>query len=563
MSHSSQPPPIPQRTRRPTKKQSQSSRHSVAVCTAESNKWNLSGAVTLPQFVEQFSDQLPLSIQVQTGYLGESGRVTLSAFDRLNIHFVKHTEVVKANVSSVQFSIPTNSALEFSLLYNPNGKVDEALKGMTFKTIANLIREKIPPKVVFSMKAWKNDMCSISEGEVLVMKGINSPQKVTNMRETVTVYSVSFSIQKILPLECEGEFTTNPKCLHLYLPEYIKHVSNLFPCEVCIQTRKSDVRDRFQTMPQRFVASVITLTATCIETTLIASSALSEFSDEIMEIPIDIPEVNIAVIQSVDLQQVQELYANACHVLKHYDPNKVLCMKDASTEEDYTIQTQLYTCVREGFETDGIQSIKDYDYIHVFSPSGKHQSIEKPIETSTPKRPLPPLPSQKTLPSLQSPITRNDGDATKPLQVINNKMVDESQFNDPPSSFSQMKQDEVQKSDLMMESTLVLNESQQDTKALITRIEQLQNSVQVLQSKVQAMERIELQIKQHDLMLKKLQVAIGINEPEDESTIAERNRQYVSKLTTREVSISGVTLLLKHNDVYIINSYQLLTSQQR
>ena len=221
-----------------------------------------------------------------------------------------------------------------------------------------------------------------------------------------------------------------------------------------------------------------------------------------MEIPIDIPEVNIAVIQSVDLQQVQELYTNACHVLKHYDPNKVLCMKDASTEEDYTIQTQLYTCVREGFETDGIQSIKDYDYIHVFSPSEKHQSIEKPIETSTLKRPLPPLPSQKSLPSLQSPITKNDGDATKPLQVINNKMVDESQLNDPPSSFSQKKQDEVQKSDLMMESTLVLNESQQDTKALITRIEQLQNSVRVLQSKVQSMERIELQIKQHDLMLK-------------------------------------------------------------
>ena len=153
MAERAKPPPVPLRNK-PTTSQKKQLRNTIGGSETLS-KWNLSGALSLTEFVEQFSDKLPLSIQVQTGYLGESSRVTLSAFDRLNVHFVKHTKVVNASVSSVHFSIPTNSALQFSLLYNPNNKVDEALKGFTFKTVADLTKAKLLPLLYESLEKFE------------------------------------------------------------------------------------------------------------------------------------------------------------------------------------------------------------------------------------------------------------------------------------------------------------------------------------------------------------------------------------------------------------------------
>ena len=506
-------------------------------------KPNQSGALSLTEFVEQFSDRLPLSIQVQTGYLGDSSRVTLSAFDRLNVHFVKHTTVVNASVSSVHFSIPTNSALEFSLLYNPNNNVDEALEGFTFKTVADLIKSKNLPRFVCCTKAWKNEKCTINNRELLIIRGKCAPQRTTGTQEAIVVHSITSSTQKILPLDCEGQFTTKPNCLHLYLPEYIAHVSNLFPCEVCIYTQKADIKRHTQAMPQHFIASVITLMKTSTETTLLASPVLPdpEFIDTTMEIPIDIPEVKISVIESKDIQQT--LNKSACSVLQRYNPKHVQFMKDANTEENYSIQSQLYSCIREGYETDGIQPVEDYDYISQGSylHPGMQSSVQRVMKASKLGKPLPPVPPQSSL--LTPSSTSGDEEDIQHLVQHENKMINETHVLHPLLALNPQTLNVVPgtASYVNMEcNTSMPNQTVSDVKAWTIRFQELQNVIEAMQKKVERIDGIQLQVKNLSLMLKKVQVAIGISdtEPEDESTIAERNQHYVSKMSSSEVSTS-------------------------
>ena len=526
MAKESQPPSVPRRKKSIIK----SFRHSVAVCTAEANKQKLTESLSLVEFVERFSDQLPISIQVQTGYLGESSRITLSAFDRLNVHFVKHTKIVNASVSSANFSIPINSALEFSLLYNPNNNVDEALKGFTFKSVADLIEARILPKLVCCMTNWTNQKCSINDRELLIIKGKGA-------QETLIVYSIKSSIQKILPLDCKAQFTTNPNNLHLYLPEYITHVPDLFPCEVCIYTQKADIKRHTQAMPQHFIASVITLMKTSTETTLLASPVLPdpEFTETIMEIPIDIPEVKISIMESPDMQQT--LNENACSVLQKYNPKYVQFMKDANTEENYCIQSQLYSGIREGYETDGIQPVKDYDYIShgSYLHPGMQSSEQQVPKASTLGRPLPPVPPQS---SLLTPSSTT-GDDSPPL-ALNPQAP-----NIVPDTASYVK---------MESNTSMPTQTVSDVKALTIKFQELQNVIEVMQKKVERIDGIQLQVKNLSLMLKNVQVAIGISdtEPEDESTIAERNQQYVSKMSSSEV---GTKYTFMRKAVWMLKIY--------
>ena len=509
----SKPPPvIPRKTKPHGNKESKLNRNTIGGCIDIPVNWNYSQAISLPEFVEKYNDKLPLSIQVQTGYLGESSHVTLSAFDRLNIHFVKCSTVVNVKVLSGNFTIPINSALEFSLLYNPNDNVNEAFKGFTFKTVADIFRAKIQPMFVCCMKSWRNDKVSIRDRELLIIKGKCASQKTSSMQEVAMVYSVTSSKEMILSLDCEGHFTTNPNYLHLYLSEYILHVSNLFPSDVYIYTQKPDVRTHVDGMPQHFTNSVITLMGTSTETTLLASSALPGFNDTVMEIPIDIPEVKIAVSESTDMQQAKQLYENSCHVLQSYNPRNVQYMKDAMTDEKYTIQSELYSGIRQGYEADGIQLNKEYEYIDS-------------AKLLRPPMPHPSASYRKSLPISFNSSTEVDRGEKRIENIIlthpatnvelDPRTPDDS---DSPATIS------VKRTDQMMP----------DYNAII---EELKNSIQIMQKKVERIDGIETQLKKLSLMLINVQDAIGIKDTEnqDKDIIAERNRQYLSKLTSSEV----------------------------
>ena len=428
------------------------------------------------------------------------------------------------------------------------------------------------------MKAWKNSKCSINSGELLVITRTCSPQTTNNTQETITFYSVTSSTQKILPLDCEGQFTTNPKYLHLYLPEYMEHVSNLFPSEVCIYTQRADPKEHMQGIPQHFITSVITLIRSSTETTLVASPAIPQFSNTIMEIPVDIPEVKIVVIESSDRNETQELYENSRHILENYNPKNVQSMKDASTEEDYNIQSLLYSGIREGYETNGIQS--DYDYVCSKKRSDLCRSTMNPEQKltiqSTLPRPLPRIPTSS--PSLLSSPIRNEDKEGVPLSGshknewndlpdltngdVASVLTPQTHENVPDATMYYTRMESAQNHENVpdatmyytrmesaqthenvpdaamyytrMESAQMHTESVPDYRALKKKIEELHGIIQTMQKEVARIDGIECQIKNLSLMLKNVQAVIGA-EPDDESFIAEQNRQFVSKMTFSEV----------------------------
>lgn len=518
-------PAVPRRTKPLGKKGPKFNRNTIGSCTDIHNDWSYLQPLSLPEFVEQYNDKLPLTIEVKTGYLGECSRLTLSQFEKLDIHFVKCTNVVNAKLSALNVSIPVNSILEFSLLYNPNDNVDEAFRGFTFETVADLLRAKIQPKFVCCMKSWKNDKYSISDRELLIIKGKCAVQKTSDTQGIcMVVYSMTSSTEITLPLDCEGHLTTNPNYLHLYLAEYMQHVTNLFPCEVCLYTQKPGVRMHIEGMPQRFTTSVITLTGTSTETTLVASSALPGLNDTIMEIPIDIPEVKIAVLESTDTQQKKQLYENSCQVLQNYNPRNVLqCVKDAKTEEDYTIQSQLYSAVRNGYEKDGIQFERVYDY------------IDSTKQLLKPRLPLPPRPNRTDL---------SQSSRSSEVVVRRDKPNEKIIPSHPSTNVSPVELDSSPPDDLDSPAhyTTMISARTDQTRpeyhALIGKIEELQSTIQVMQNKVERIDGIEVEMKKLSLMLRNVQDAIGIKdtEPKDEGTTVERNCQYLSKMTSNEIT---------------------------
>lgn len=316
--------------------------------------------LSLPEFMKQYGDKLPLSIKVITGYLDESSQVTISASDIWNVHFVKKTNMVVATSRSGDFTIPTNSALEFCLVYNPQNNLEQALKGFDFKTVLDILKAKIPPKLVCCTQVWIMDHSTIAKGELLVI--LSAHQKRNKRDNSLRVYSITFSEEKSLPMDCEGHFTTCASSLHLYLQEIVQLIPDLFPCQMCIYMQKSGVHELLMNLPHYLSSEIFTLTGTTVETALVASPVYQGAEGIIMKIPIDIPEVEVAVIHS---PHAQELYANTCQLLEVYNPKTMQNFNDAKNDEQYSAQSLFYSTIRSGYEKDGIQSFKHYDYIRV------------------------------------------------------------------------------------------------------------------------------------------------------------------------------------------------------
>jgi len=118
----------------------------------------LTDSMHLPDFVQRSSKSFPVHIKVLKGYCGPSSRFTISTNDTYNIHFMKHTKVVTIkDAHDTPYSIPLNSAIEFGLVYDPNENRSEAINGLTFGKISEIIAAHTPPKVFCALKAFRGE----------------------------------------------------------------------------------------------------------------------------------------------------------------------------------------------------------------------------------------------------------------------------------------------------------------------------------------------------------------------------------------------------------------------
>ena len=312
-------------------------------------------AVSLADFARKYSKSLPLTVEAQHGELGGASerKMTISAGDAMNIHFVRHTQVFSIkSLRSKPFNVPLNSSVQFGLLYDPNDNLEEAKQGFTYKKVSDLTALDKLPKVVCAKKAWKGKDKDISKNEILVLK-----KHLTSARE-LKVFSVACSCEKTLPQECRGHFTTSPSSVALHLHELAPHLpEGALPCKALSLSH--------------LIPGVVMLLEQGIETTLVASNVLDK-SQTFVDIPVDLPGVTVSIVES-SFEQKQGLYHTTKQFVDHFDPSKIKSFGRTASHQDL-----LCTAAKEGYEKVGVEIEVSSDICGPipFSPNPAYKRVQ-------------------------------------------------------------------------------------------------------------------------------------------------------------------------------------------
>ena len=243
--------------------------------------------MSLATFAREHSGSLPIQIECHEGYTDVSDTTLISNGDVLNIHLMKKLDFVRAkSLYSKPFNIPLNSAVRFSILHDPNGNLEEAKQGFTYKKVSDLTALATLPKVVCVTNAWKrkDEEHFLMIGEVLVVR------KVLSKKRGLKVFSVTVNLKKRLPLECEGGFSTSPDDISLHLSEITSHIPKPFPCRVRLSARDSaDL--------SHLMGGLLTLLEQRVEPVLVATNVKDE-TDTIVELPVNLPGVEVSIIRT-------------------------------------------------------------------------------------------------------------------------------------------------------------------------------------------------------------------------------------------------------------------------
>lgn len=320
-------------------------------------------SLSLRELVEKYSHSLPLQIKVLRGYSGQTSQLSLSSGDYYNIHFVKHQEVVSMNDKlGFAYTVPLNSSFRFGLVYSEAHHQDTQVYGK----VADLLTLSPLPKVACATRDVKgsDERNTIVADEILVVKRIIRPKL---RKKSLEVLSLKTQSTKILPLDCEGYFTLNPRRNQIYLLELVRCIPDTFPCEA-VMFLSADTSSNQQRISPSFLNATVTLMAQKTETSLIASSVTyaststeesridvePRVSEHLGDIPVDdrLGEVEVAVVDTSEYSLQEVLNHKTRTLFETFDVTRVKSWYD--TPSDNT-QSLLYASIGRGSEGVGIQ----------------------------------------------------------------------------------------------------------------------------------------------------------------------------------------------------------------
>lgn len=174
-------------------------------------------SIPFMKFAKDYAQHYPIHVKVTGGLYGRTEAETICGSEELIILGEKWQEVIVVQAKSYRkYSIPYGSAIQLSLLYDPNGNEDEALKETTLKTASDFERLRQLPKVLSYHTRSKK-----FSHEVLVVKRLDSE------KQKLFVQSISkdgLGVEKDFDLNGKIIFSTNPDSVALYPSEIAKNV---------------------------------------------------------------------------------------------------------------------------------------------------------------------------------------------------------------------------------------------------------------------------------------------------------------------------------------------------
>jgi hypothetical protein len=131
------------------------------------------GELEIQDILNKYSSHLPLKVLVTKGVYGMEERYSLATSDKCVIHYIRKRELVQIHdpKTNVEFSVPVNSAIKFGVVYNPHNVETQAMKGLEFQYVSDILAEtKLPKMGVATLK--DPDVIGMKSTEVLVIKEV-------------------------------------------------------------------------------------------------------------------------------------------------------------------------------------------------------------------------------------------------------------------------------------------------------------------------------------------------------------------------------------------------------
>ena len=317
-------------------------------------------SLTLTELANNYSKSFPVQVRVVQGFYRQTSSQTFNSNDMYNIVCAKHEEVlIIRDENQHYYSIPINSAIQISLLYSqrPDGiDHEEAMRGQTFKTVANIVELEAPPKVICATKSCLR----VRRNEIFVIRGVHNPRM--KGKKGLKVFSFLSRSKKTLPHDCTGVFSTDPSLIRMYPADihaslhYLKQ--SIFPCDAKLYFN-SEVVDQLQSLPMPgHLTGVITVCELNTRRSLVAYQVFNEEDSPIFDIPLDenLSDVEIIVADhdlKNELREVQ-LTSSTVSVLKSVSSNPSK-LQPWEPEQSDTTKTLLRKTVRRGYENVGIK----------------------------------------------------------------------------------------------------------------------------------------------------------------------------------------------------------------
>lgn len=351
----------------------------------------VSESMSLRQLTDKHQNDFPVKVVVSAGIFGATEKDTFSDGDLLNIHFVKQVKVaVIEKCGGKRVRVPLNSDLRLGLVYNPEDNLKGAVNGYFYRTANQLMAQKPLPKLVSTGQTFKgtNEDYSVEENDILALKEVRS-NRLFGAKQLICTRLNRIQVQKKLPENCIGGFTTKPSELKLFLPEIVNHFELPVKALAFLTT---PTEGDWEESPFNF-GELVTVVAIESEKTLIATCAFDENpttsrSDSPMfDIPIDIPIMEVQIIEPKE-EDCEKLYEDTRDLFESY--NK----PDLKTREVRIPagRTDLYYSAVRDEDNSGIELVRPDNIYMTHTRNTPCDLPPLPATRSTPCD-LPPLPA--------------------------------------------------------------------------------------------------------------------------------------------------------------------------
>ena len=277
----------------------------------------LSQEMTLEQFILEHEDYLPLQVKISKGIYGTDDESSISTGEFYNLHFMQNRDLVKVEdkYNQQEFSIPVNSPIKFSVVYNPYSNEQQAIRGFIFPRVSNILAMPSLPKVVCTTRSWNSGKLrsSVSANEILIVKEVLEAKTSEGENERrLRVYSIRNHCEKYLDENCEGHFTTRPVRIQLHLTDIFWYIPNPLPMHVILSLDPTSTA----TVPSYLFSRILHVSHKYTDVLIVCTGVFEgkNVEDaELFEIPTNL-DIELAVVELSESEN-KKLIAETAYLL--------------------------------------------------------------------------------------------------------------------------------------------------------------------------------------------------------------------------------------------------------